>query len=142
MIDVDRFKQFNDTYGHVAGDEILKRVAQGIKQSCRRSTDLAARYGGEEFAVVLPETPFGELRRLGEKVCQAVEALQLPHNASSVGKYVTVSVGGATAIPCQGEYFITLVDAADKALYEAKSAGRNRTVTRDLGALPAAQPAA
>jgi two-component system chemotaxis family response regulator WspR len=142
MVDVDHFKQFNDTYGHVAGDEILKRVADAIKQSCRRSTDLAARYGGEEFAVILPETPFADLGRLGDKLCQTIEALLLPHSASQVGNYVTVSVGGATAIPAQAEYFITLVDAADKALYEAKKAGRNRTVTRDLGSLSAAQPAA
>ena len=92
--------------------------------------------------MILPDTPFGDLGRLGDQVCKAVEALLLPHSASPVGKYVTVSVGGATAVPGQGEYFITLVDAADKALYEAKHAGRNCTVTRDLGSLSSAQPAA
>jgi two-component system, chemotaxis family, response regulator WspR len=142
MIDVDQFKPFNDTYGHVAGDEVLKRIADAIKQSCRRSTDLAARYGGEEFAVILPDTPFGDLGRLGDKLCKTVEALLLPHSASMVGQYVTVSVGGATAVPGQEEYFITLVDAADKALYEAKHGGRNRAVTRDVGSLSSTQPAA
>jgi two-component system chemotaxis family response regulator WspR len=142
MIDVDHFKQYNDTYGHIAGDEVLRQVAREIKQSCRRSTDLAARYGGEEFAVILPATPFIEIGRLGDKLCQAVEALNLPHGASSTGEHVTISVGGATMIPRHGESFVPLVDAADKALYEAKRGGRNRAVTRDSGALPAADSAA
>ena len=142
MIDIDNFKQYNDTYGHLAGDDVLRKVAEAIKQSCRRSTDLAARYGGEEFAVILPATPFIEIGRLGEKLCQAVEALNLPHGASSTGKHVTISVGGATMIPHHGESFVPLVDAADKALYEAKRAGRNRAVARDSGALPAAGSAA
>jgi len=142
MIDVDHFKQYNDTYGHIAGDEVLRQVAREIKQSCRRSTDLAARYGGEEFAVILPATPFIEIGRLGDKLCQAVEALNLPHGASSTGEHVTISVGGATMIPRHGESFVPLVDAADKALYEAKRGGRNRAVTRDSGALRAADSAA
>jgi two-component system, chemotaxis family, response regulator WspR len=131
MIDVDHFKMYNDTYGHIAGDEVLRKVADCLKQSCRRSTDLAARYGGEEFAIILPETPFAEVQRLGDKVCQAVEALSLPHSASSAAKCVTISLGGATTIPQHGGAFPPLVDAADKALYEAKRAGRNRAATRD-----------
>lgn len=131
MIDVDHFKQYNDTYGHIAGDDVLRKVADCLKQSCRRSTDLAARYGGEEFAIVLPETPFADIQRLGDKVCQAVEALGLLHSGSSAAKCVTVSVGGATASPQLGGAFSPLVDAADKALYEAKRAGRNRAATRD-----------
>ena len=131
MIDVDHFKQYNDTYGHIAGDDVLRKVAHALKESCRRSTDLAARYGGEEFAVILPETPFAEIQRLGEKICQAVEALSLPHSASSAAKCVTISAGGATTTPQHGEAFSSVVDAADKALYEAKRAGRNRAATRD-----------
>jgi len=141
MIDVDHFKLYNDTYGHIAGDDVLRKVALALKQGCRRSTDLAARYGGEEFAVVLPETPFAEIQRLGEKICQAVEALGLPHSASSAGKCVTISVGGSTTVPQHGEAFSQLVDTADKALYEAKRAGRNRVATRSQGSLPAPQPA-
>ena len=131
MIDVDHFKLYNDTYGHLGGDDALKKVAEALKDTFRRSTDLAARYGGEEFAVVLPETPFAGIQRLGEKACEAVAALGLPHRASSVGKCVTISVGGATAVPLLGEAFSPLIDAADKALYEAKKAGRNRAITRD-----------
>ncbi len=130
MIDVDHFKQYNDTYGHIAGDDVLRTLAHTLKQSCRRSTDLAARYGGEEFAVILPETPFAEVGRLGDKLRRAVEALCLPHSASSAGEYVTISVGGATAIAERAEPFFPLVDAADKALYDAKRAGRNRVATR------------
>jgi len=130
MIDVDHFKQYNDTYGHIAGDDVLRKVAHALKQSCRRSTDLAARYGGEEFAIILPETNFAEIQRLGEKICQAVEALGLPHSASSAAKCVTISVGGASTVPEHDEAFPSLVDAADKALYQAKRAGRNRAATR------------
>lgn len=142
MIDVDHFKQFNDTYGHIAGDEVLRKIAQTIKDSFKRSTDLAARFGGEEFAVILPETPLADVRRLGEKLSRAVEALNLPHVASAVGRHVTISVGGATAIPQRGESFFPWVDAADKALYEAKRSGRNRAVMRDGGSLPTSKPAA
>ena len=130
MIDVDHFKLYNDTYGHLAGDDVLRKVALTLRESCKRSTDLAARYGGEEFAITLPETPSTEIQRLGEEICQAVEALSLPHSASSTAKCVTISVGGATTIPQQGEGFSQLVDAADKALYEAKRAGRNRAAVR------------
>ena len=136
MIDVDHFKLYNDTYGHIAGDDVLRKVADCLKQSCRRSTDLAARYGGEEFAIILPETPFAEVQRLGDKVCRAVEALGLLHNGSSAAKCVTISIGGATTIAQHGETFSPLVDAADKALYESKKAGRNRATTRDQSPLP------
>lgn len=129
MIDVDHFKLYNDSYGHIAGDDVLRKVADTIKQSCRRSTDVAARYGGEEFALILPETPSTAIGHLGEKLCQDVEALGLPHAASSTGSHVTISVGGATMIPSSGKSFSQLVDSADKALYEAKRTGRNRAVT-------------
>jgi two-component system chemotaxis family response regulator WspR len=141
MIDVDHFKQYNDTYGHIAGDDVLRKVAQCIKLGCRRSTDLAARYGGEEFAVVLPETPFTETQRLAEKLCHAIEALGLVHSGSSAAKYVTISVGGATTIPQRAESFFPLVDAADKSLYEAKRGGRNRAAARDIGSLPTSHSA-
>ena len=138
MVDVDHFKQYNDTYGHIAGDEVLRKVADTLKQSCRRPADLAARYGGEEFVVILPETPFAEIQRTAEKLCHAVEALSLAHSVSTAGKCVTVSVGGATTIPQRADSFFPLVDAADKSLYEAKRSGRNRATTRDLSSGPAA----
>jgi two-component system, chemotaxis family, response regulator WspR len=131
MIDVDHFKEYNDTYGHLPGDEILKRVARTIDDNFNRSTDLAARFGGEEFVVVLADTPHSGALHLGNKVCRAVEALRLPHIASGVARFLTVSVGGATAIPQPGDPVSLLVDAADKALYAAKRAGRNRAVATD-----------
>ena len=140
MVDVDHFKQYNDTYGHIAGDDVLRKVADTFKQGCRRPADLAARYGGEEFAVILPETPFAELQPTAEKLCHAVEALSLPHSASTAGKCVTVSVGGATAVPQREDSFSLLVDAADKSLYEAKRSGRNRAMTRNMISEPAIHP--
>src|SRR4051794_16807052 len=125
LIDVDHFKLYNDTYGHIVGDEVLRKVAHTINLGCRRSTDLAARYGGEEFVVTFPETPFADIRHLGEKLCEAVAALQVLHSASSAGEYVTISVGGATTVPQRDDTVVTLIDAADKALYDAKGSGRN-----------------
>ena len=129
MIDVDHFKLYNDTYGHLAGDDVLRRVADAIKRCCRRSTDVAARYGGEEFVVVLPETPFGELQRMGEGLCTAVATMNLPHAASTTAKHVTISVGGTTRLPRPSDSYHALVESADKALYESKHAGRNRATT-------------
>lgn len=128
MIDVDHFKLYNDTYGHLAGDEVLKSVANAIKNCCQRSTDLAARFGGEEFVVILPTTQAGDVLRFGQDLCRAVEALQLPHKASSVGPHLTISVGGAAAIPDREGSFFSLIDAADKALYRAKETGRNQAL--------------
>ncbi len=132
MIDIDHFKQYNDTYGHLGGDEALKSVGQAIKGSCKRSTDLAARFGGEEFVVVLPMTPLVDVKGFAEKLCLSVEALHIAHSASSTGRYLTISVGGATAVPQRGELPLTMVDTADKALYEAKRSGRNRAIVRGV----------
>ena len=131
LIDVDHFKLYNDTYGHIAGDEVLKKVAQALSSCCRRASDLAARYGGEEFVITLPETPFGEIHHIGDKVCQSVVALKIPHSASSAGMHVSISVGGATVIPQRGEPFVPLIEMADKALYEAKCSGRNRMIAHE-----------
>lgn len=128
MVDVDHFKLYNDTYGHVAGDDVLKSVAQTIEGNFRRTSDLAARYGGEEFSVILPETAADDLLVAAEKLCRSVEALQLPHSASKTGNVVTISVGGATTVPQRNEPPATLIERADKALYEAKKGGRNRAV--------------
>jgi two-component system chemotaxis family response regulator WspR len=128
MIDVDHFKRYNDTYGHLAGDEVLKKVASAIANNFKRSADLAARYGGEEFAVILPNTPLVEGSRLAAELSKAVEALALPHSASTTAEYVTISVGCATTTPAPAVSLLSLVDSADKALYEAKKTGRNRAV--------------
>jgi len=129
MVDIDHFKQYNDTYGHLAGDEVLRTVAQTVMRSFSRPKDMASRFGGEEFAVILPQTVGRDLQMLGEKVVLAIAALDLPHSASATADRVTVSVGGAGLIPQRGDNLFTLVEAADKALYRAKGAGRNRAVT-------------
>jgi two-component system chemotaxis family response regulator WspR len=128
MIDVDYFKLYNDTYGHLAGDEVLKKIAHTISESFRRAMDFSARFGGEEFVVVLPLTHGPEVLQLAELLRRSVEALNIPHRMSSSTEIVTVSVGGATAITCHEESFLPLLNSADKALYEAKKAGRNRVV--------------
>ncbi|MBT8768562.1 response regulator [Metapseudomonas boanensis] len=126
MIDVDHFKGFNDSFGHVAGDEALRRVADTIRDSCSRSTDLPARYGGEEFAMVLPGTAAGGARLLAEKVRRAIEALHIPHDRPEPGSVLTVSIGLATLTPKAGQASLVLVDMADQGLYQAKKGGRNQ----------------
>jgi two-component system chemotaxis family response regulator WspR len=131
MIDVDFFKKYNDAYGHIAGDECLRRVAQALAQSARRPADLSARYGGEEFALILPSTPREGAPHVAEAVRCAVEALSIPHAGSSISQHVTLSLGIATLDPQHLSTPKTLVEHADRALYDAKRAGRNRWVAND-----------
>ncbi len=126
MIDIDFFKDLNDRYGHLAGDQCLRRVAQTLRRLARRPEDLVARYGGEEFAVVLPELAREGAAFLAEKMRATIEALQIPHATSQVGPCVTISIGAATVIPAREALPDEAVAAADAALYEAKKAGRNR----------------
>ncbi|MYZ44534.1 diguanylate cyclase domain-containing protein [Schauerella aestuarii] len=128
MVDVDHFKRYNDTYGHLAGDGALKQVAQALQGAADRSTDLAARYGGEEFSLVMPNTSLGGARLIGEKLRRAVAALAVEHKASTTGDILSVSIGAATMVPQQGTTFTALVDAADRNLYAAKHQGRNQVV--------------
>jgi two-component system chemotaxis family response regulator WspR len=130
MVDVDDFKRFNDTYGHLAGDEGLRKVADATRKICMRPADLAARFGGEEFVIVLPATTIDGAKSVGEKLRRSIEDLQISHSASTVGKFLTVSVGGASTIPRQGDdSCLSLIETADVALYEAKKSGKNRVVT-------------
>lgn len=138
MIDIDQFKLFNDTYGHSAGDRCLRRVAQAISSSVRRGEDYLARFGGEEFAVVLPGTNEEGALVVAEKVRSSVEALAIPHSASSVSSQVTVSVGVAVTVPQRGDSIESLIEAADRQLYRAKDGGRNR-VHPEPRATPASQ---
>jgi two-component system chemotaxis family response regulator WspR len=126
MIDVDHFKSFNDSFGHVAGDDALRRVADAIRAACSRSTDLAARYGGEEFAMVLPGTSAGGARLLAEKVRRSIEALAIPHDMPAPGSVLSASIGVATLTPKAGQACLVLVDMADQGLYQAKNNGRNQ----------------
>jgi two-component system chemotaxis family response regulator WspR len=132
MIDVDDFKLYNDSYGHLAGDEVLKTVARVIQQSAQRPADVAARYGGEEFVLVLPATPMVGAQRVAEQICAGVRDLAIPNRGKNA-VCVTVSIGLATATPCRGESYAPLLGAADLALYEAKHGGKNRTAHRELG---------
>ncbi|NMD72612.1 diguanylate cyclase [Bacillus sp. DNRA2] len=125
MIDIDRFKNYNDTYGHQRGDECLIKVAQTIKETIRRPSDVVCRYGGEEFAVILPETHQEGGMRIAEKIRAQVEALKIPHATSSVGKFVTCSFGVATLIPSPFSTPEEIIRMADKALYSSKNKGRN-----------------
>jgi len=128
MIDVDAFKAYNDTYGHVAGDEVLRRVASVIRENCTRPADLPARFGGEEFSMILPGTSPGGARLLAEKVRRAIETLRIPHAGSPTSGFVTVSIGGAVIVPDGDANFSGLVEAADAGLYQAKRNGRNQVV--------------
>jgi len=128
MADVDRFKQYNDRFGHVAGDEVLRRVAAALRGQVRRADDLAARYGGEEFAIVLSATNSDDALVLAERCRAAVEQLGIAH-PENAGGVVTVSIGLATCIPVYDASPRGLVVDADAALYHAKSAGRNRVFT-------------
>jgi len=126
MIDVDHFKGYNDTYGHQAGDECLRRVVRMLSKAVSRSTDLVARYGGEEFAVVLLDTDWDGAIIVAERLREQVEALKIPHTASGVSPYVTISIGVASAIPRKGSLSDEIIAAADQSLYRAKNNGRNR----------------
>jgi two-component system, chemotaxis family, response regulator WspR len=140
MIDIDDFKKYNDTHGHVAGDVALRKVAGALRLQLKRPADLAARFGGEEFTAILPTTPVAGARSVAESIRAAVEALAIPHGNSTVGSRLTLSIGGATMIPGRGTAYLRLVEAADRALYQAKRNGKNRVVTEDREA-PAVVPA-
>jgi len=131
MIDIDDFKQYNDTYGHLCGDEALKKVASTLQLNAARSTDLVARYGGEEFALIMMTTPLAGACFMAEKLRVAVQNLQLVHGDSTVARHLTVSVGGASTIPQRDGSSLQLIEAADKALYEAKRSGKNREVMHE-----------
>jgi len=128
MLDVDHFKQFNDNYGHQAGDDCLVQVANALQLPLRRPVDTAARYGGEEFITILPNTPGEGALVVAEKMRQAIAALNIPHEHSSAANHVTVSLGVATTMPTKDKNMEALIKSVDTALYEAKEAGRNRSI--------------
>ena len=132
MFDIDKFKLYNDTYGHPAGDKVIAAVAQAAAPCFRRATDLLARYGGEEFVAVLlgsdAESAFSVIR----EVRKAVEDLRIPAN-SPVSPWVTVSAGGVTLVPKSEDSYDTYLKIADAMLYEAKNAGRNTVVWSNAG---------
>ncbi|NLN00149.1 MAG: GGDEF domain-containing protein [Campylobacteraceae bacterium] len=124
--DIDFFKDYNDFYGHQAGDEALKTIAQTLKNSLYRPHDLVARYGGEEFIVLLPFTTAKEAEIVALKMKNNVRDLKILHKKSLVSKYITLSYGIASLIPNDEKDFIKLLKNADAALYEAKNSGRDK----------------
>ena len=126
LLDIDHFKAYNDTYGHVGGDDCLRQVARTIDNIIVRATDLAARYGGEEFVCVLPETDQAGAFAIAEKIRQCIMSLGIPHSASSAADCVTASLGVVTARCAPGKSALNIVAQADEQLYAAKSGGRNR----------------
>ena len=128
LIDLDNFKQYNDLYGHVAGDRCLCAVAQALAAQIQRPEDLVARYGGEEFALLLPDTSAAGAAKVGERIRAAICELALDHLGNSWNR-VTVSIGYCSMTPVAGDGQAGLVQLADAALYQAKSAGRNRVET-------------
>ncbi|NOQ13595.1 MAG: diguanylate cyclase [Methyloprofundus sp.] len=124
LMDIDCFKQYNDSYGHPQGDECLKKVARALNEQVNRSTDLVARYGGEEFAIILCDTDNAEF--VAEKCRQAIEQLKIPHDFSNVENVISISVGLFTYHPENGSTPGFIFDRADKALYKAKMSGKNK----------------
>jgi diguanylate cyclase (GGDEF)-like protein len=133
MMDIDRFKHYNDIYGHMEGDDCLRVIAEIIAGSVSRGADFAARYGGEEFVVLLPGTDAAGARLLAERIREAVERRGIPHSGGGLGRVVTLSAGVGALVPSHRYPSAqSLVDLADEALYSAKKRGRNRVVVRDL----------
>jgi two-component system chemotaxis family response regulator WspR len=131
LADVDNFKPYNDTYGHLAGDEALKRIGGAIHAACGRPADLPARYGGDEFVVVLPGAWTDALHIVAERMRQAALDLKIENKAASSGLHLTLSIGGAVTIPTDPDGLPDLIAIADKHLYEAKAQGGNRVVARE-----------
>jgi len=126
MIDIDRFKDFNDQYGHQTGDECLKTVAHELRTAINRSHDLVARYGGEEFAIILPGATEAGAETLAEDLRHRVAGLGVSYHSSGDTLSVTISVGAASKIPDRDSVPEDLICEADRALYQSKSRGRNR----------------
>lgn len=129
MADVDHFKQYNDHYGHMSGDECLKRVAAALAGGLGRPTDLASRYGGEEFALIMPGTDLDGAKIVAQRICKAVFNLGIPHEGGVPDhRVVTISMGVASLIPEENQQPDRIISLADEALYRAKQEGRNRVV--------------
>ena len=126
VIDIDYFKQYNDHYGHVQGDECLRRVARALDEGASRSRDLCARFGGEEFVLLLPATDEVAARNVAERCRKLLAHKELPHARSGLGRTVTVSAGVGTIVPGERDDPHVFLDRVDRRLYQAKSSGRDR----------------
>ena len=132
MIDIDKFKDYNDFYGHLEGDSCLKLVSGEIKRAVSREKDIVARYGGEEFVVVIPDGDIYEAVETAEKIRKAIENLGIPHKGFPKFGMVTVSIGVSSTIPSEDAVPEELIELADKSLYRAKENGRNQVISRNL----------
>lgn len=126
LVDIDHFKDFNDAYGHQAGDACLQRAGEAMRRAAMRPQDMLARYGGEEFAILLPYEDISGAEAVARKVLDEIALLKIPHALSSVGPMLTVSMGVASLTPNERIGSAVLVKSADALLYEAKASGRNR----------------
>jgi len=127
VMDIDRFKNYNDTYGHQQGDAALREIAGVLSRSLKRPSDFVSRWGGEEFVALLPGTPLDGAMEIAEGMRRDVEAAEIAHGDGSVSK-VTISIGVNTQVPAQSSLIDPFISAADKALYGAKAAGRNKVI--------------
>jgi diguanylate cyclase (GGDEF)-like protein len=125
MIDIDHFKLYNDHYGHLAGDECLRRVSHLLNEGVRRAGELVARYGGEEFVVLLPNTDIDLAKAIAKRCMDQVRAAAIPHGRSPTATHLTLSIGVACTVPDMERQPDALVREADAALYRAKDVGRN-----------------
>jgi len=132
MIDIDFFKQYNDTYGHLEGDNVLIKVAKEVVKTVGRSYDEVFRYGGEEFVVLLPETDYHGAFFIAEKIRKNIEELSIEHSGSKLSNCLTVSLGVSTCIPHDKMNKMDLLDVADNMLYKAKESGRNNVVGKEI----------
>jgi diguanylate cyclase (GGDEF)-like protein len=135
LCDIDCFKQYNDTYGHPAGDDCLKLIVKALESATYRSSDLLARYGGEEFAAILPQTDLKQALNVAQRMQEAIADLKIPHSASTAGAYVTISIGIASLIPSEQQPASFLLDEADRKLYDAKHQGRNYIAYNEIDLL-------
>ena|SRR5947209_4592608 len=131
LCDVDHFKLYNDLHGHQKGDECLRAVAAAVGKNALRPADLSARYGGEEFAIIMPETDGAGARKQAERLRDLLARQRLPHGATGVPPFVTLSIGIATVVPNDDVRSDWLLGQADQALYAAKYSGRNQVVSAD-----------
>jgi len=131
LCDIDYFKRYNDAYGHQAGDECLKQVADKLKDSIKRPTDLAARYGGEEFVLVLPDTNSQGAIHVAQRIKTNIRKLRIPHIQSDIDRYLTLSMGISYVFPNHNQSAELLIKTADDALYEVKAKGRNNYLLKE-----------
>ena len=126
LLDIDHFKQFNDHYGHLQGDDCLKSVGQALSRAASRPRDFVGRFGGEEFVLVLPETDEAAARHIAERCRQQVRQQRIPHERSAVSSLLTISLGVGTLVPGAHDRPLDFLNSIDKLLYQAKQRGRDR----------------